>query len=91
MAKVAFIGAGSVEFTRNLVTDLCSLPHLRGSLEFALHDIDGRRLDHAAAMTRRIVDQTSAAAAVTSIRSRRATSCTASAVVATSSPGRTPR
>jgi alpha-galactosidase len=66
MAKVAFIGAGSVEFTRNLVTDLCSLPHLRGSLEFALHDIDGPRLDHAAAMTRRIVDQTAAGHTVTS-------------------------
>ena len=32
MIKVAFIGAGSVEFTRNVVTDLCSCPELNGQL-----------------------------------------------------------
>jgi alpha-galactosidase len=66
MAKVAFIGAGSVEFTRNVVTDLCSLPHLQGTVEFSLHDIDAARLDHATAMTRRINEHTSAGATVTS-------------------------
>jgi alpha-galactosidase len=44
MAKVAIIGAGSVEFTRNILTDLCSYPELRGSLSIALHDIDAERL-----------------------------------------------
>lgn len=66
MTKIAFIGAGSVEFTRNVVTDLCSQPHLQGGLHFALHDIDARRLDHAEALTRRISEQTAAAATVTS-------------------------
>ena len=32
MIKVAFIGAGSVEFTRNVVADLCSCPELNGQL-----------------------------------------------------------
>src|SRR6266545_3217243 len=53
MAKVAFIGAGSVEFTRNVVTDLCTFTDLDG-LEFSLHDIDATRLGHAEQLTRRI-------------------------------------
>ncbi len=72
MAKVAFIGAGSVEFTRNLVTDLCSLQHVRGNLDIALHDIDAPRLDHATAMTRRINEQTGAGATVSASLDRRA-------------------
>jgi alpha-galactosidase len=64
MPKVAFIGAGSVEFTRNVVTDLCSYPELHGTFELALHDIDAERLGHAAAMARRIVAQTDAGATV---------------------------
>lgn len=47
MAKIAIIGAGSVEFTRNILTDLCSVPELRGSLSIALHDIDPDRLGYA--------------------------------------------
>jgi alpha-galactosidase len=66
MAKVAFIGAGSVEFTRNVVTDLCSYPELEGKLELALHDIDSERLGYAATMANRISAQTGAGATVTS-------------------------
>jgi alpha-galactosidase len=62
MAKVAFIGAGSVEFTRNVVTDLCRYPELHGRLELALHDIDVERLGHAMTMAERISDQTGAGA-----------------------------
>ena len=58
MIKVAFIGAGSVEFTRNVVTDLCSYPELNGRLHFALHDISAERLSWADRLTRRIVAQT---------------------------------
>jgi alpha-galactosidase len=65
MTKIAFIGAGSVEFTRNVVTDLCSFPDLNTGLEFSLHDIDPERLGHAEAMARRLVDQTGARAVVT--------------------------
>src|SRR5262245_18540446 len=66
MVKVAFIGAGSVEFTRNVVTDLCGYPELRGRLQLALHDIDAERLGHAATMAERISRQTSAGASVSS-------------------------
>jgi alpha-galactosidase len=70
MAKVAFIGAGSVEFTRNVVTDLCGYPELHDGLELALHDIDAERLGHAETMAERISNQTGAGAAVSSHRDR---------------------
>src|SRR5215467_14019194 len=44
MIRVAIIGAGSVEFTRNVVADLCSFPELEGRVTIALHDIDPERL-----------------------------------------------
>src|SRR4051812_2676034 len=66
MVKVAFIGAGSVEFTRNVVTDLCAFPELHGDLELAFHDIDATRLGYADALARRISDQTGSAARVSS-------------------------
>ena len=66
MVKVAFIGAGSVEFTRNVVTDLCSFGELRGDLELSLHDIDAERLGYADALAKRISVQTGAGAKITS-------------------------
>ncbi len=71
MVKVAFIGAGSVEFTRNVVTDLCSFPELNGDVELSLHDIDARRLGHAETMAQRISDQLGAGATVTASLDRR--------------------
>ena len=47
MIRVAIIGAGSVEFTRNVVADLCSFPELEGQVTIALHDIDPDRLAYA--------------------------------------------
>jgi alpha-galactosidase len=44
MPKIAFVGAGSAVFTRNLVGDILSLPELRDDTEFALMDIDAERL-----------------------------------------------
>ena len=44
MPKIAFIGAGSAVFTRNLVGDILSLPELRDGTEFALMDIDADRM-----------------------------------------------
>lgn len=72
MTKVAFIGAGSVEFTRNVVTDLCAFPELHGELELSFHDIDATRLGYADALARRISEQTGAGATVTSDIDRRA-------------------
>jgi len=68
---VAFIGAGSVEFTRNVVTDLCGYPEFHGDLHFALYDISAERLAHAERLARRISDQSGAAAAVTATTDRR--------------------
>ena len=68
--KVAFIGAGSVEFTRNVVTDLCSYPELAPDLHLALHDISPERLAFAEALTRRIVAQSGASAEVSASTER---------------------
>ncbi|MGZ8437261.1 MAG: alpha-galactosidase [Candidatus Limnocylindrales bacterium] len=43
MPRIALVGAGSVEFTRNLLGDFFSFPELRDA-ELALHDIDPDRL-----------------------------------------------
>src|SRR2546421_4005977 len=68
---VAFIGAGSVEFTRNVVTDLCGYPEFRGDLHFALYDISAERLAHAERLARRISEQSGAGATVTATLDRR--------------------
>ncbi|MET8986384.1 alpha-glucosidase/alpha-galactosidase [Nonomuraea wenchangensis] len=49
--KIAFIGAGSVEFTQGLLADLVALPEL-GEFEVALHDIHPERLETAEAAAR---------------------------------------
>jgi alpha-galactosidase len=70
---VTFVGAGSVEFTRNVVTDLCSYPEFRGGgLHLALHDISADRLTHAQRLVSRISAQTGAGATVTATQDRRA-------------------
>src|SRR6201994_1873842 len=69
--KVTFVGAGSVEFTRNVVTDLCSYPEFAGQLQLSLYDISAERLAFAERLARQIVDQTGAAATVTGTRDRR--------------------
>ncbi len=51
MARIVFIGAGSVEFTRNLLGDILTFPELAES-EIVLHDIDPERLATAEAMAR---------------------------------------
>ncbi len=70
MITVAFIGAGSVEFTRNVVTDLCSYPELAGDITLALHDISADRLEFATALTRQIVAQTESTAEVRASQDR---------------------
>jgi alpha-galactosidase len=51
MTKIAFTGAGSVEFTKNVLSDLLTSPEL-GPLAISLHDIDAERLATAAKMAR---------------------------------------
>jgi alpha-galactosidase len=66
MTKVAIIGAGSVEFTRNIITDLSSADELHGSLELALHDIDPERLAYAERAANQVVDRLGAGHRVSS-------------------------
>jgi alpha-galactosidase len=70
VVKVAFIGAGSIEFTRNVVTDLCGYPELGPDLHFALHDISADRLEFAEALTCKIVAQTGASVQVSASAER---------------------
>ncbi|MCJ7736424.1 MAG: alpha-galactosidase [Anaerolineae bacterium] len=55
MTKIAFIGAGSLTFTRNLVRDILTFPLLEDAT-LALMDIDAERLDFARESVQRIVD-----------------------------------
>src|SRR6266496_2346340 len=71
MIKIAFIGAGSVEFTRNVLSDLLTSPDL-GPLAISLHDIDGERLETAAKMARWIAARTGAVVRIEAYLERRA-------------------
>ena len=55
MTKIAFIGAGSLEFTRGLVRDVLTFPLLQDAT-LALMDIDAERLDFSHRSVQRIVD-----------------------------------
>lgn len=56
MPKLAFLGAGSVVFTRQLLTDLLRFDDLP-TIDLALHDIDAARLDVALATARSVAAQ----------------------------------
>ncbi|MGO9217313.1 MAG: alpha-glucosidase/alpha-galactosidase [Streptosporangiaceae bacterium] len=71
MIKVTFVGAGSIEFTRNVVTDLCAYPEFRGELHLALYDISAERLAFAERLARRIAAQSGAGATVSATLERR--------------------
>jgi alpha-galactosidase len=71
MSRVTIIGAGSVEFTRNVVADLCSFAELAGSFTVALHDIDEDRLAYATRAAESIVRRTGAGHTVESFAERR--------------------
>jgi alpha-galactosidase len=64
VTQIAFIGAGSIEFTRNVVTDLCGFSDV-SDLHLALHDISPDRLAFAERLVRRIISQTGSGATVT--------------------------
>ncbi|TMJ96280.1 MAG: alpha-glucosidase/alpha-galactosidase, partial [Actinobacteria bacterium] len=49
MAKITFIGAGSVEFTKNVLADILTFPEL-STATISLHDVDPDRLATAEAM-----------------------------------------
>jgi alpha-galactosidase len=72
MPKIAFVGAGSAVFTRNLVGDLLALPELRDTTTFALMDVDADRLGTAEVAARHLVEAHGAGAAIESTLDRRA-------------------
>jgi alpha-galactosidase len=71
MPRIAIIGAGSVEFTRNVVADLCSFPELAGQVTIVLHDIDAERLAYSERAAESIVRRTGAGYRVEASAERR--------------------
>jgi alpha-galactosidase len=55
MTKIAFIGAGSIGFTRGLVRDILTFPLLRDAT-LSLMDIDPERLEFAYQSVKKIID-----------------------------------
>ena len=70
MRKIAFIGAGSFEFTRNLTRDILTFPALR-DVQIALMDIDGERLEMSRRAVTRIVEAGGYPARITATMDRR--------------------
>ena len=71
MPRIAFVGAGSVEFTRDLLGDILSFPELADAT-IALHDIDPERLGTAEAMARWTIRELGAPASIEAHLDRRA-------------------
>jgi alpha-galactosidase len=70
MAKITFIGAGSVVFAKKLLGDVLQFPELAG-VEIALMDIDPARLKVAEIMTRRMIEKLGVRASVQATLDRR--------------------
>jgi alpha-galactosidase len=70
MPRIAFVGAGSVVFTKHLLADLLAFDELRDA-EIALHDVDPDRLATAEAMSRYVAGVRGAAPQITTHLDRR--------------------
>ncbi|HEX5203527.1 alpha-glucosidase/alpha-galactosidase [Paractinoplanes rhizophilus] len=70
MTVIAFLGAGSVVFTRELLADILSFPELR-DVTLALHDIDPERLETAEAIARQTAEQLGCRPTITTSLDRR--------------------
>jgi alpha-galactosidase len=55
MTKIAFIGAGSTVFAKNLLGDILSFPEL-ANVTISLHDIDSERLRTSEVVTKRVAE-----------------------------------
>lgn len=71
MRKIVLIGAGNVELTRRILSDLFTVPELRGQLHVVLDDIDKERRGIAEAIARRLDDETGARASIEASQERR--------------------
>ena len=70
MTRIVLVGAGSVEFTRNLLGDILSYPELQDA-EIVLHDIDADRLTTAERMAAWTAGALGAAPAISGSLDRR--------------------
>ncbi|MGC9346729.1 MAG: alpha-glucosidase/alpha-galactosidase, partial [Anaerolineae bacterium] len=82
MTRIAFIGAGSFGFTRNLVRDILTFPLLEDAT-LALMDIDPERLEFSRRAVQRIVDEGEYPAQVEATLDRREALKDADAVLCT--------
>lgn len=71
MPKIAFIGAGSTVFAKNLIGDILSFPELADS-ELALHDIDESRLRTSSIVAHKVAEALGTTPTITSTTDRRA-------------------
>ncbi|MEM7142222.1 MAG: alpha-glucosidase/alpha-galactosidase, partial [Actinomycetota bacterium] len=71
MTKIAFVGAGSTVFAKNLLGDILSFPEFADST-IALHDIDGERLGTSELVANRIAGVLDVAPTIEATTDRRA-------------------
>jgi alpha-galactosidase len=71
MSKIVLIGAGNVELTRRILSDLFTAPELHGQLHIVLDDVDRERLGIAEAVARRLDGETGAGASIEASHDRR--------------------
>jgi len=86
MSKIAFIGAGSVVFTRNLCSDILLTPALQAST-ISLMDIDAARLAQARDLVQALIDTRKLPARVEATTDRRAAIRGANYVITTFQQG----
>lgn len=70
MAKITFIGAGSVVFTRNLCSDILLTPALQ-DCTISLMDLDAQRLEQSRDLVQALIDQRGLTARVEATTDRR--------------------
>lgn len=70
MSKITFIGAGSTVFAKNILGDCLFVPALSG-FEFALYDIDHKRLKESETMLRHLKENYGAHVTITSYHNRK--------------------
>jgi alpha-galactosidase len=72
MPRIAFVGAGSTVFTRNLIGDVLGMPELADTTTIALMDIDAERLRTSELVARRLVETKGAGARIAATLDRAA-------------------
>ena len=82
MPKITLIGAGSVVFAKNLISDILQFPEL-GDSTIALMDIDPKRLETARVMAERVVRKLGVKAKIEATLDRRKAIAGASYVICT--------